>query len=524
MSSSYDHIIVGAGSAGCVLANRLTEDGSRRVLLLEAGGPDTKREIHIPAAFSKLFKTDLDWDYQTEPEPGMAGRQLYWPRGKVLGGTSSMNAMIYVRGHRLCYDRWAALGNDGWGWDAVLPYFVRSEDQQRGADAYHGVGGPLSVSDLLEPNPLSEAFVEAAEEIGLGRNSDFNGESQQGAGFYQVTQRDGKRCSTALAYLKPALDRPNLEVRTHAHATRILFEGRRAVGVEYSRRGRIQSVSAERDIVLSGGAINSPQLLMLSGVGPADHLTDLEIDVVQDLQGVGRNLQDHPVVAVAYRSKRPVSLARAEGLGQVLRYLLFRKGMLTSNVGEAGAYVRVHKDAEMPDLQFHFAPVYYLDHGFTPGPGHGFTIAPTLVAPLSKGGITLRSTDPFDAPRIQPYYYYERRDVETMVEGVKLARKIAASVAFEPFCESEFRPGSDIDDDGLEAFVRERSETLYHPTSTCKMGTDPWAVVDPQLHVYGIKGLRVADASVMPEITNGNTNAPTIMIAEKAADLIRAAA
>ncbi|MGB0387954.1 MAG: GMC family oxidoreductase, partial [Ardenticatenaceae bacterium] len=519
---TYDYIIIGAGSAGCVLANRLTEEGNSQVLLLEAGGPDKKQEIHIPAAFSKLFKTEVDWAYETEPQTGLGGRQLYWPRGKMLGGSSSMNAMIYQRGHPNDYEDWAKLGNEEWTYEDVLPYFKKSENQERGASKYHGTGGPLNVADLREANILSKTFVEAGVQAGLGRNDDFNGPQQEGVGLYQVTQKKGTRHSTAVGYLKPALKRPNLRAETHAQATKLLFDGRRCTGVAYVQDGKTHKVKAKREVILCGGAINSPQLLLLSGIGDAQHLQEVGIPVVMDLPGVGQNLQDHLALLVGYACTQNVSLAGAETIGQLLKYVLFKKGMLTSNVGEAGGFVKLNPDSPTPELQYHFGPSYFANHGFDNPKGHGFSIGPTLVRVKSRGYIKLRSADPLAYPIIQPNYLEHEEDMQILVEGIKLARKIAHSPAFDPYRGDEYQPGAHVQsDDDIRDHIRQKVETLYHPVGTCKMGVDHMAVVSPQLQVHGVEGLRVVDASVMPTIVNANTNAPTIMIAEKAADMIR---
>jgi choline dehydrogenase len=517
---NYDTIIVGAGSAGCVLTRRLSADPSHSVLLLEAGPPDKKTEIHIPAAFSKLFKTDLDWAYETVPQPNLGGRELYWPRGRMLGGCSSINAMIYIRGHRAIYDEWAAAGNRGWSYDEVLPLFKRSESFCEGESAFHGSSGPLQVSELRDPNPISRAIVEAARAHGLAANDDFNAERQEGVGFYHVTQKNGKRHSTATAFLKPVLGRENLTVETGALVTRVTFKDRRATGVEYVRDGRVLTAEAD-DVVLCGGAINSPQLLMLSGVGPVAELERHGIQPVQDLPGVGANLQDHLLYVAAWESLQPVSLANAESIGALARYLLFKKGPLTSNVGEAGGFVRLDPGAPAPDLQYHFAPSWFVDHGLGNPEGHGIGIGPTLLRPASRGSIKLASADPTAHPRIDPAYFDAPEDLEVLLAGVRLAREIAAEAPLRDFLGEEATPGSAAQsDDELRAAIRRTVETLYHPVGTCKMGGDADAVVDDRLRVHGVDGVRVADASIMPVIPNGNTNAPAIMIGEKAAELL----
>ncbi|HKR95959.1 MAG TPA: choline dehydrogenase [Candidatus Angelobacter sp.] len=518
----YDYIIIGAGSAGCVLANRLSEDPKIKVLLLEAGGRDTRKEIQIPVAFSKLFKTPCDWAYYTDPEAQLSNRSLYWPRGKVLGGSSSINAMIYIRGNRADYDGWRDLGNPGWGYEDVLPYFKKSENQQHGASAYHGAAGSLHVSDLRTINPLSEAFVAAGQEAGFKRNHDFNGESQDGFGFYQVTQFNGKRHSAAAAFLHPVMSRPNLTVRTDAHVFGIYFEGKRAAIVSFQQGGGSTQERAEREIILCGGAIGSPQLLMLSGVGPAEHLRAFDIPLVCDLPGVGRNLQDHPCTGVVFECTKPVSLAGAESLSSLMQYLCFKKGHLTSNVAEAGAFLNTAAQGQTPNLQFHFGAGYFVEHGFQKFDGHAFAFGPTLLHPFSRGEIRLRSSNPIDAPSIRANYFSDPRDMDVMLEGVKLSRSLVATKAFAPYRGKELHPGPDAkDDQALRAHIASFVETLYHPVGTCKMGRDAMAVVDSELRVHGVEGLRVVDASIMPLVVGGNTNAPTIMIAEKTADLIK---
>ena len=520
---TVDYIIVGAGTAGCVLAARLSEDPGAKVLLLEAGGADRATEIRIPAAFSKLFKSGVDWNYATEAEPHLNGRQLYWPRGKVLGGSSAINAMIYIRGNRLDYEHWKDLGNEGWGYDDVLPYFRKSERQERGTSTYHGADGPQCVGDLRCVNPLTRAFLAGAEQLSIRRNDDFNGAQQDGAGLYQVTQRRGRRWSAADAYLKPARKRANLKVATRAHATRILLERMCAIGVEYISNGRTISVRAEREVILAGGAINSPQLLLLSGIGPAQELRGASIPVVADLPGVGKNLQDHPMVSVGYFCKKPVSMASAESVGNLLRYALFRSGPLASNVAEAGIFTRTRDGLDRPDLQLLFGPAYYVNHGFDTRKEHCFGFGPTLVTPESRGEITLRSADPLAAPAIRANYLSTEQDLRVIAEGVRLCRRIAHTKAFAEYRGEEVLPGVRVTTDAeIAEFIRGATQTLYHPAGTCKMGKDEMAVVDAQLRVRGIQRLRVVDASIMPRIPAGNTNAPTMMIAEKAAAMILA--
>ena len=519
----YDYVIVGAGSAGCVLANRLTADGGTEVLLLEAGKPDEKREIGVPAACSELWKSSVDWEYYTEPQAELNDRELYWPRGKTLGGSSAINAMIYARGQPADYDHWAELGNDGWAYEDVLDYFKKAEHNERGPSEYHGIEGPRNVADLQSPNELSEAFVEAGAAIGLPRNGDFNAGDRSGVGLYQVTQKGGQRHSAADAYLKPVLDRSNLTAVTGAQVTRVRFDGREAVGVEYvpDESDEPETADTSGEVILSAGAINSPQLLMLSGVGPAAHLDAHDISVVHELPGVGRNLQDHLNAKVNYACEKPVTLEGAESLWNLLNYLVLKRGPLTSNLAEAGGFTSVSEEDGRPDIQFHFGPSYSINHGFDNPDGHGFWLSALCMRPESRGQITLQSADPFDDPLVDPQYLTEDADMEILLDGLKLVRDILQAEPFDDYRGELVSPDVDMQsDEELEAHIREAAETLYHPVGSCKMGGGEMAVVDDRLSVHGVDRLRVVDASIMPTITSGNTDAPTTMIAEKAADHI----
>ena len=520
--SEFDYVIVGAGSAGCVLANRLTADGRHSVLLLEAGPADTKREIAVPAAFSSLFHTVYDWDYRTEPEPGLNGRGVYWPRGKTLGGSSSINAMIYMRGHPADYDGWERLGNEGWSWEDVLPYFKRSEHNERGADQFHGTGGPLNVADLRTIHPVVRALVESGKQLGLEENRDFNaGDRIEGIGVNQVTQKNGRRWSAAAAYLRPALGRPNLTVITSALAERLVFEGRRAVGVQYLDRGLTSTVArARREVILAGGAINSPHLLLLSGVGPAAQLREFGIEVVHDLPGVGENLQDHLAAGAMYLMTKPISLLNASNPRSLAEFLARSRGMLTSNVAEGNGFVRTRPELEAPDIQLVFAAVIYNPEQ-PEATDHGFSIGAILLQPKSVGRIALRSPHPTFPAGIYANYLTDPDgdDLRTLVAGLELCRKIARGRPLDPYRGEEILPAVE-GEEAVGQFVRERAATLYHPVGTCRMGPDRMGVVDDELRVHGVEGLRVVDASVMPVVPRGNTNAPTMMIAEKASDLV----
>ncbi len=525
--SDFDYIIIGAGSAGCVLANRLSEDPDARVLLIEAGPRDRHPFIHMPAGLAKLVgRKGVNWDYDTAPEPHLDNRVLWWPRGRVLGGSSSINAMCYIRGVPGDYDDWAAAGASGWGWDAVLPYFRRSERNSRGDDALHGSLGPLHVADLRYTNPLSSVFIQAGEQAGYARNEDFNGPRQQGFGFYQVTQKNGARCSSAVAYLDPARERRNLHIVTDALVTGIGLDGGRASGVTVRTRAGAAHYRAEREVLLCGGAINSPQLLMLSGIGPAEELRRLGIPVQVDAPQVGQNLQDHLDICTLHHCTQRITYDRLSDVKVAFDYYLRgHSGAGSSNIAEAGGFVRSRfAPDERADIQFHFVPAMLDDHGRHRLKGDGYTVHACFLRPRSRGRVRLASASAGDKARIEANYLSDAEgfDLKMAVECAKLSRTLLRQKAFDPFRGAPIFPArDDLDDEGLAAFVRAKAESIYHPVGTCRMGEDAASVVDPQLRVRGVDGLRVVDASVMPSLIGGNTNAPTMMIAERAADLIR---
>ncbi len=524
-AQSWDYIIVGAGSAGCVLANRLSEDPKVKVLLLEAGSRDWNPFIHIPGGLGKLFGPGVNWRFHTVPQEYMNNREVWYPQGKTLGGSSSINAMIYIRGQKEDYDNWADLGNNGWSYNDVLPYFIKAEDNDRFDDAYHGKAGPLWVSDQIDPHPISRAFVKANLENGLPANDDFNGETMHGTGFYQVTCRKGRRRSASVSYLNPIRNRANLTIQTGSQVTKIRLENRRATGVEIAKGDAVEFLRADREVIISAGAINSPRLLMLSGIGDATELKKVGITAIHDLTGVGKNLQDHVNTNVHVQTKKRISYDGHDKFPRAwlhgVNWLLRRKGPAASVIVE-GASFHMSEAETRPDLQIHVAPATVVRGGLTQIKGYGFTVNSTFLRPRSKGTVSLRSDNPFDEPLVDPNYLNDPHDQAMAVASVRKIREILAQPAIAPLIDFERLPGGDAQtDEQILAYARDFACCDYHPVGTCKMGTDDEAVVDPKLRVHGIEALRVIDSSVMPVLISGNTNAPTIMIGEKGADLLR---
>lgn len=523
-AESYDYVIVGAGSAGCALAARLSEDTDKSVLVLEAGPADENQFIHVPAAFPNLFLSDLDWGYFTTPQDSSEGKVLYSPRGKMFGGCSSINAMIYKRGNPACFDDWGK-DNPGWSYADLLPVFKRFENNERGGSDVHGAGGELNIADQRDPNVLTQSMVKAAQEAGYPVRDDFNaGADQEGFGLYQVTQKDGFRHSCAGAFLHPALTRDNLAIQAEAHVQNLIIEDGRCTGVRFKAGDATHDVMAKAEVILSAGAYGSPQLLMLSGIGPKKELEELGINVVHDLPGVGKNLQDHFMAPVAYECTQAVTLAHATKPEEGAKLMEKGMGLLTSNIGEGGGYLTIKEDAIAPDLQFHFAPTWFIADGAgNPTDGsEGFTLLPGIVGTRSIGEVTLASASPDDNPNINPNVFGDPNDLDVMVEGVKIARKIMTGSAMDAYRGEERFPGPAVQsDDDIRNWLKGNVQTIYHPVGTCKMGSDDMAVVDATLKVHGVKNLRVADASIMPRITNGNTHAPSIVIGERASDFIR---
>jgi choline dehydrogenase len=519
----FDYIIVGAGSAGCVLANKLSANKDCQVLLIEAGSSDWHPFIHMPAGLAKLVNVkSLNWNYNTEPEPHLNNRKIYWPRGKVLGGSSSINAMCYCRGHHKDYDLWQSLGNNDWGYEDVLPYFIKSENNHRITNGFHGNSGALHVSDLKHHNILTDSFLSACQQSGYNLTDDFNGDHQRGFGLYQVTQKDGSRNSSAQAYLSPIKSRDNLTVWTKSHAQKLILINNKAMGVEVIKNGKLIKVFASQEVLLSSGALNSPHLLMLSGIGEAQQLEQHDIKVSHELKGVGQNLQDHLDVCLVQRCTKNITYDRLNEVKAGLQYLLFKSGPGTSNAAEAGGFLKTDLNSEeWPDLQFHFVPAILDDHGRNRLPGNGYTLHMCYLRPESRGRLELASNNPMQPIKIFANYLSEKNDLDYMKKGFEIQREIFSASAFDEYRDTEIFPGEEIQSDAqIEQFIRNKAETIYHPVGTCKMGTDEMAVVDNELKVHGIQNLRVIDASIMPNLVSGNTNAPTIMIAEKISDVI----
>src|SRR5450830_47182 len=528
MPKEFDYIVIGAGSSGCVLASRLSEDAGTRVLLLEAGPPDRSLWLHLPIGYGKtMWSTTYNWCFQSEPDPNMNGRRIYWPRGKTLGGSSAINGLIYIRGQSQDFDRWAALGNTGWAYADVLPYFIKSEGNQRGASEHHGGNGPLKVSDIGAKHPLIEAFISAAAEMGVPRNDDFNGAQQTGAGYYQLNTLKGWRCSTATAFLAPARGRANLRIETNAHTTGIVIENKRAVGVRYRQHGVMKTERCKAEVLLAAGAVQSPQLLQLSGIGPAALLKRHGIAVIKDAPGVGENLQDHLQLRLSYECTQPITTNDQlnSWFGKIkiaLQWLLWRSGPLAVGINQGGCFMRaLPRETETPDIQFHVATLSADMAGGKVHPYSGFTLSVCQLRPESRGHIRIRSADPFEPPEIASNYLATERDQRTAMAAIRCARTIAASRAMRPYVLREVKPGTAVtSDEELLAFCRNHGATIFHPAGTCRMGADALAVVDARLRVNGIKGLRVVDCSVMPTLVSGNTHAAAVMLAEKAADMI----
>jgi choline dehydrogenase len=528
-SDQFDYIVVGAGSAGCVLANRLSADGRYKVLLLEAGPKDNYLWIHIPIGYGKtMFHKAYNWGFYTDPEPNMKDRRIYWPRGRGLGGSSSINGLIFVRGQREDYDHWAQLGNAGWDWNSVLPYFMKSEHNSRGASATHSDKGPLWSSDIGAKHELMEAIIKGANEIGVPRNDDFNTGNQEGVGYYQLFTHNGWRISSAVAYLKPARGRANLRIETDAHTTGVILEGRRAVGVRYLQNGVTREARASREVILSAGALQSPQLLQLSGIGSASLLQRHGIGVVHDLPGVGQNLQDHLQLRLMYKVSKPITtnddLRTIFSQAKIgLQWLLTRTGPLGIGINQGGLFTKILPGSVSPDIQFHFGTLSADMAGGKPHPWSGCTFSVCQLRPESRGAVEIKSTDPLEPPSMRPNYLDAETDRICAVESIKYARRLASTKALKPYLIEEHKPGADVrSDDEILDFAREYGATIFHPTGTCKMGSDPMAVTDARLRVHGIGGLRVVDCSIMPTLVSGNTHAPAVMIAEKASDMILA--